>query len=143
MPSIVIDTCVMRLYDSPADPRYKELFEWLAEDGKIYVSKKLVHEYISTGNRNIQILLSEMTRIKENIRMITVESQDIKKFNKDKRYKYSCNIEDQWHSKLVFISPRKKLVSQDKKLNKDINKFPKVDGIKPKAEVKPSSSFYS
>lgn len=146
--SIVIDTCVMRLYDTPADPIYKELFLWLNNHGELYVSKKLVQEYLGTGNRHLSILFSELTRnadlkSKKHPKLTLIKKNVIDGFKKDKSFTYTCNIEDVFHAKLVFISPRKKIVSQDKKLIHDINKFNKVDGIKPCAEAKPQPDFYA
>lgn len=152
MSSIVIDTCVMRLYNAPLDPKYLNLFKWLTERGELYVSQKLVNEYMGTGNRNINILLSQMTRnsSESNIKVepelkptiVKISKKSIEGFIADKRYNYTCNIEDRYHAKLVFLSPRKKLISQDKKILSDINGFKKINGIKPSAETKPDPIFY-
>lgn len=142
MSSIVIDTCVIRLYDAPLDPNYVKLFRWVQNDGTLYITKKLLIEYIGTGNRNIQILLNQLTKHEEKSRLITLKSSQINAFNEDKNYNYTCNLEDIYHSKLVFLSPRKKLISQDKKIIADVNGFKKVDGIKPSAMIRPEPDFY-
>lgn len=142
MSSIVIDTCVIRLYDAPLDPNYIKLFRWVQNDGTLYITKKLLIEYIGTGNRNIQILLNHLTKHEEQSRLITLKSSQINAFNEDKNYNYTCNLEDIYHSKLVFLSPRKKLISQDKKIIADVNGFKKVDGIKPSAMIRPEPDFY-
>lgn len=143
MNSLVIDTCVLRLYDTPADPNYKKLFKWLTESGKLCVTQKLLNEYYGTGNRNIQILLAEFNRDAKNPRLIKYNKSQIESFNDDKNYNYTCNIEDRYHAKLVFLSPRKKIITQDNKLANDINGFRKVDKVKPLATNRPDISFYS
>ncbi|MGB2519093.1 hypothetical protein [Shewanella algae] len=142
MTSIVIDTCVLRLYDAPLDPNYTNLFRWVQSAGTLYVSQKLVNEYIGTGNRNIQILLSALVKHADNIRLVKLKKSDIESFDEDKRYNYTCNKEDVYHAKLVFLSPRKKLVSQDRKILADVNGFKKVNGIQPAAEIRPQPAFY-
>jgi hypothetical protein len=144
----------MRLYSAPLDPKYLVLFKWLAASGELYISQKLVNEYIGTGNRNITVLLSQMLRNSTNNSnlpagrphvmpcMVKVSKKSIEGFTDDRRYNYTCNIEDQYHSKLVFLSPRKKLISQDKKIVSDVNRFKKVLGIKPEAQMKPDQNFY-
>lgn len=142
MTSIVIDTCVLRLYDSPADPIYKDLFYWIKSEGKLCISKKLVQEYVATGNRNITLLLTELSKNSDNMRLKWVENSEIKSFKEDKTYRYTCNIEDINHARLVFLSERKKMISQDKKLIDDINGFKKISGIKPEAAKHPTKDFY-
>lgn len=140
--SIVIDTCVMRLYDAPADPKFKELFLWLQKSGSLVVSQKLIIEYIGTQNRNITILLNKFNLDANNKRIIKLEKEAIESFNEDRIFNYTCNIEDHYHARLVFLSPRKKLISQDNKIINDVNKFKKVDGIKPVATKNPTPDFY-
>ena len=141
MTSIVVDTCVMRLYDNPFDPRLKDFFSWVLESGSLCISQKLLNEYIGTGNKNITILLAELQ--KKEGRIFKVTNSDINNFSLDKKYNYTCNYEDTLHAKLVFLSPRKKMVSQDHKIIKDINGFKKVDKIKPQAVLSPpGKSFY-
>ncbi|MBC9229552.1 hypothetical protein HI850_009450 [bacterium SPL81] len=142
MSSLVIDTCVLRLYDAPADPRYKDLFKWLLETGKLCVTKKLLMEYLGTGNKNIEILLAEFNRNSENSRLVIFKKEQIESFKDDNHFKYTCNIEDRYHAKLVFLSPRKKMVTQDNKLADDINNFRKVDRIQPVAVSHPAKNFY-
>lgn len=140
--SLVVDTCVLRLYDAPADPVYKDLFKWLMEKGKLCVTQKLLNEYLGTGNKNIEVLLAEYVRNSENPRLIRFTKNQIDGFKDDRNYNYTCNIEDRYHAKLVFLSPRKKLVTQDNKLANDINKFKKVDRIQPVAVSHPTMNFY-
>ncbi|QWL65229.1 hypothetical protein [Aeromonas jandaei] len=148
MSSIVIDTCVMRLYNAPLDPKYMELFKWLTTSGELYVTQKLINEYLGTQNRNVSILLTQLLKNSEESskktypRAVKLSKKDIESFSDDKRYNYTCNKEDVYHAKLVFLSPRKKLISQDKKIVSDVNNFKKVDGIKPEAEIKPEPIFY-
>lgn len=142
MSSLVIDTCVLRLYDSPGDPRYKDLFEWITTKGELYITQKLLNEYIGTGNKNIQILLAHLNRNGNNLRLIKVKKEKIESFVEDRKFDYTCNTEDQYHAKLVFISPRKKIVTQDNALTRDINNFKKVNGIQPIAKSHPLKDFY-
>ncbi|ACX96366.1 hypothetical protein Hneap_1536 [Halothiobacillus neapolitanus c2] len=140
--SIVIDTCVIRLYDAPLDPKYCELFNWINTEGTLYISQKLLNEYVSTKNRNIDILLAMLVKNEEKIRIVRISKNQINTFKIDKNFNYTCNNEDIDHSRLVFLSPRKKLISQDLKLISDINRFKKVDGIKPSATKHPDPAFY-
>ncbi len=142
MKSIVIDTCIMRLYDNPIDPVYKDFFNWITHDGTLIISQGLLVEYLRTGNKNISLLLDKLNKNNEKKRLIKIDSKDLKKFKDDKNFNYTCNTEDQMHAKLVFLSNRKKLVSQDGKLIIDINNFHKVGGIKPEAVKRPSKEFY-
>lgn len=137
---IVIDTQVMRLYDTPSDPRYKDLFTWIAKGcGKLAVSQKLLVEYFGTQNPLIGVLINQL--IAEG-RLIRIDSSPIKQFKADKHYGYTCNIEDIWHARLVFISNRKKLVTHDQALCDDVNGFKQVNGVKPSAVKQPAQAFY-
>ncbi|RXP98421.1 hypothetical protein EGL68_00560 [Vibrio parahaemolyticus] len=124
------------------DPKYIALFKWLKVTGKLCISQKLLNEYTGTGNRNITILLSELIKNSENVRLIKYSNAQLKEFNIDRRYKYTANREDREHAKLVFLSPRKKLISRDNKLIADVNGFKKVDGIQPEAQKIPDPTFY-
>ena len=148
--SIVIDTNIMRHYAAPLDPVYLELFQWLIRKGQLIVSQKLISEYVGTGNRELVIFVESLSRhsAKEGEK---IECLPIRKISKkviesfarqDRHYKYTCNIEDIHHARLVFVSPRKKMICGDNKLMKDINRFPKVGGIKPRSERRPDPSFY-
>ena len=142
MSSIVIDTNIMSLYDAPIEPSYAELFRWLEKTGVLYVSQHLLTEYGRTGNQNIMILLAQLGKHAGNNRIIKISKDDIKMFKDDKRTKYTCNKEDINHARLTFLSPRKKMITEDGKLTKDINRFKKVSGIKPSAVEKPDASYY-
>lgn len=142
MSSVVIDTCVLRLYNNPLDPVYAELFDWLNDTGVLYVNNKLLNEYVGTGNRNIDVLLMKLVKDGKNKRLVKIGKDKIESFLLDKHYNYTCNKEDQYHSKMVFLSPRKKLISQDKKIVNDVNNFKKVDGIQPEAVSHPVKEFY-
>jgi len=143
MSSLVVDTCVIRLYDLPLDPAYAELFKWIDEEGILYVNKKLVGEYISTGNRQVSILLQKLTKDSKKKRLIDIKKSEIERFDLDRNFRYTCNFEDQYHSKTVFLSPNKKLITQDKKLLGDVNRFKKVAGKKPEAVIRPKKDFYA
>jgi hypothetical protein len=136
---IVIDTNIIRLYDAPADSIFKQLFKWLGEQGSLVVSQKLVAEYEGIGNKLLAGLVARLIATK---RFIRVETHDIKAFTEDRRYRYTCNHEDRWHARLVFLSTRKLLVSRDNNLVNDVNGFRKINGIKPKATKSPEPDFY-
>lgn len=136
---IVIDTNVIRLYDKPKDKRFLAFFKWLREKGTLGVSKKLIAEYGGTGNRLIFVLINELQK---KGRYDLIPNKKIKEFKKDKNFNYTCNNKDIYHARLVFLSKRKLLVGFDTKLVNDINRFKKVDGVKPKACKKPSPGFY-
>ncbi len=136
---IVIDTNVIRLYDEPADPIFKALFKWLGERGSLVVSQKLVVEYGGTGNPLLAGLISQLIARK---RFIRVQKHELDSFTADRHYNYRCNPKDKWHARLVFISPRKLLVSLDNNFVADVNGFRKVDGIKPRASRHPPKDFY-
>jgi hypothetical protein len=140
MKDIIIDTNVIKLYDTPADPRYKELFTWLSERGALAMSMKLLNEWIGTGNRLLAPLVDRL--IKEG-RHNGISSAQLKAFtSEDKHYNYTCNKKDIDHARLVFLSDRKLLVAGDHKLRKDVNGFRKVSNIQPRAEQHPAPSFY-
>ncbi len=139
MKDIVIDTNVIRLYDTPADPRFKALFIWLSSSGTLSVSKKLLNEYFGTGNRLLAPLINRLIAGK---RFVAIESSEIKAFTLDRHFRYTCNYKDRWHARLVFLTTRKRLVSFDIPLVKDVNRFRKVDGIKARACHVPVPDFY-
>ena len=130
MNDIVIDTNVMRLFDAPADRRYKALFEWIVNFGYLALSQKLVVEYFGSGNRLLAVLINDLTNKK---RINRIGSGLINNFTEDRHYKYTCNGEDILHARLVFLSRRKLLVTIDNRLETDVNGFRKVDGTKPQA----------
>src|SRR5437762_14387561 len=117
---IVIDTNVIRLYDKPADPIFKALFKWLGEKGSLVVSQKLLIEYVGTGNILLAGLISQLIKKK---RFIRVQNHALNSFTADRHYNYRCNPKDKWHARLVFLSPRKLLVSLDNNLVSDVNRF--------------------
>lgn len=137
---IIIDTNTIRLYDNPADPLIKALFLWLKDHGTLTVSKKLIVEYVGIGNKDLAGLLNHL--IVQN-RYRLVSTIDLKKFSEDKRYKYTCNLKDKWHAKLVFLSIRKLLVTGDNPLCNDVNNFKTINKIQPRATKRPNPSFYT
>ena len=136
---LVIDTNVLILYDNPPDEIFTDLFTWLANEGTLVVSQKLVVEYGRASHRLLPGLIDQLIKAK---RFIRIGSQEIKDFN-DQHYRYRCNSEDVWHARLVFLSPRKRLVSFDDKLVDDVNNFKKVQKIKPQATKVPTREFYA
>ena len=136
---IVIDANVMRLYDKPADPLFKQLFAWLASKGVLCVSPYLMREYQEAGNRDLAGLILMLIDAK---RFDSIPKAKIDSFTDDKHYKYTCNFKDIRHARLVFLSARKRLVSFDKKLRDDVNGFRKVKRVQPSAVRTPDKSFY-
>jgi hypothetical protein len=136
---IVIDTNVMRLYDKPADKTFVDLFAWLGEKGTLTVSQKLINEYEGTGNRLLAGLIDRLTK---SSRYNRINNSALKAFNEDRHYNYTCNGQDRWHARLVFLSIRKRLVSIDNRLVNDVNDFRRVSGIKPRATRSPPKNFY-
>ena len=136
---IVIDSGVMRLYDNPKDERIRNLFGWLHAQGVLAVNQRLVAEYVGQGNRLVAALLDHLGR---QARLIRCSNAQLRAFKADRHFKYRCNIEDIDHARLVFISCRKRLVSFDNKLRLDINRFPRVNKIKPRAMARPSTEFF-
>lgn len=135
---LVVDSCVMRLFDTPSDPNYQILFQWIKEVGTLCVSNPLINEYNRHGNQLVWALLNYLGT--QN-RLNKISNNDLKSFNLDKNFSYSCNGEDISHARLTFCSTRKKLVSFDGKLRDSVNGFKRVNGIKPKAVKTPSSDF--
>ena len=136
---IVLDTNVIRLYDKPKDPVIAQLFAWLVSSGTLAVSQKLVNEYYGTGNRQVAALLLFLGR---EVRLQRISTSAISKFASDRHYQYTCNYKDRDHARLTFLSTRKKLVSFDGKLVKDVNGFRKVGGKQPAASKSPAADFY-
>lgn len=137
---IVIDTQVMRLYDTPSDPNYKLLFTWLTNGcGKLAISHKLLNEYNGTTNRLIGVLLNKLS---SEGRLIKISNAQLKSFTLDNHYQYTCNQKDVDHARLVFLSNRKKLVTHDQPLANDVNRFKKVNKVQPTAVKHPSHIYY-
>jgi hypothetical protein len=137
---IVADANVMRLYDKPSDPDMQRFFAWLASAGTLAVSSWLLEEYGRTQNRDLAGLIQLLMRAK---RLSRIDNPVINAFSDDRHYGYTCNYKDIRHARLVFLSRRKRLVTIDRKLRNDVNGFPKVHKIKPRAVKVPSSEFYS
>jgi hypothetical protein len=136
---LVIDTNVIVLYDNPPDDTFRKLFSWLGQTGTLVVSQKLVVEYVGASDKLLAGLIAQLMKDK---RLLRIGSQEIKSF-KDDHYAYTCNRKDVWHARLVFLSPRKRLVSFDDKLVKDVNGFRKVNKIQPQATKSPKPEFYA
>ena len=139
MTDIIIDTNVMRLYDKPKDEEFIALFNWLKEKGTLVVNQNLISEYCGHGNPLLMPLIDFLSR---DSRLIKISTQDIKNFELDKHYTYTCNKSDITHARTVFLSKRKKFIGFDKKLGKDINRLKKIDGVKTTATRKPITNFY-
>lgn len=137
---IVVDSCVMRLYDAPGDPNYKIFFAWLHGKGTLCISHPMLNEYNRHGNQLIPALLNYLTT--QN-RLTRIPNKTLNAFSADKNYAYLCNALDIPHARLTFVSKRKKLVSFDEKLRKSVSKFKKVDGIKPSATALPDAAFFN
>lgn len=135
---IVVDSCVMRLYNSPGDPNLKYFFAWLKDDGTLCLSNPMLSEYQRHGNPLIASLLNYLGA--QN-RLIHVSNATIKSFTSDRGYAYICNAADIPHARLTFVSTRKKLVSFDNNLRTSVSKFKKINGIKPTATKVPDAAF--
>lgn len=127
MKDVVVDVGVMKLYDQPKDDCFRSFFSWLCAKGTLVASKGLVSEYGRQGNQLVFVLIS---RLQREGRYVLAANREIKDFKRDKHFKYTCNKQDIPHARLVFLSPRKRLISIDKKMVSDVNRFPKVDGVK-------------
>jgi hypothetical protein len=136
---IVVDTNVIKLYNNPGDPLIRALFFWIRDHGTLTISQKMLIEYGGIGNRDLAGLLN---RLQLDQRLNPIKTQEFKNFASDLHYSYTCNSKDRWVAKLVFLSFRKKLVANDKRLVNDINRFKKVNGIKPQATKSPNAQFY-
>jgi len=133
---IVIDANVMRLYDKPKDTSIKRLFLWLRKSGTLACNRLLIAEYNRSSNPLIMTLINELQR---DGRYNLFANNTIYSFSMDTHFNYTCNRQDISNARLVFLSNRKRLVSFDKNLRKDINSFPKVSGTKPCACRVPNS----
>ncbi len=136
---IVIDVNVMCLYDTKKRNKFTPLFFWLREKGSLVVGPSLLQEYGGSRKNAIMVLINELHR---EGRYDNIVRSRIKSFKEDRHFKYTCNFKDQEHAKVVFLSYRKKLVTLDNNLRADVNKFNKVDGIKPSACNNPVPAFY-
>lgn len=137
---IIVDSCIMCLYDKPKEQCLLELFCWIRSEGTLRVGKGLLREYGGTNNKLVFALLDELHR---GGRLKPINKDDVNNFKEDNHFKYTCNKKDREHARVVFLSCRKKLVSLDKKLVNDINRFKKVNSIKPSACSYPDNSFYN
>lgn len=125
---IVVDANVMRLYDNPKHQDIRALFDWLASSGSLAISQKLLNEYVASTNGFVLVLINRLIR---DGRYHMYPKRDLEGFTMDRHYRYTCNKKDIHHARLVFLSYRKRLISFDKKLRKDVNEFRRIDGIKP------------
>lgn len=135
---VVIDSCVMRLYDTPGDPKLQFLFKWLYDTGTLCLSRPLLNEYNRHGN---PLIASLLLYLGAQDRLAHIPNSVLKEFDLDKGYKYLCNKADIPHARLTFVSKRKRLVSFDDKLRESVSKFKKVNGIKPSATKSPDAKF--
>lgn len=136
---IVIDTNVMRLYDTPKDSIFIDFFKWIKEKAFLRMSQKLLIEYDRSGNKKILILINELQR---KGRYALVRNQELNSFTDDRHFNYTCNHEDINHARLVFISNSKRLIAFDNNLVKDVNSYHKINGVKPCACKKPKKCCY-
>ena len=125
---LVVDANVMRLYDKPKDKAIVALFKWIKKKGVLSVNQKLINEYAGSGNRLVMILINELIR---DDRLNRIQRKALSLFTLDRHFHYRCNRKDIIHARTVFLSNRKCCIAFDKKLREDINRFKKVDGIKP------------
>ncbi len=133
---MVVDANVMGLYDNPDDPIFRRLFKWIYNTGVLTVSQKLKTEYGRINKPHIMILLS---RLNLEGRLNTISKSQLSAFTADEHFKYTCNYEDIVHAHTVFLSHRKRCITFDKKFRDDINRFKRVDGIKPCACREPKN----
>lgn len=133
---VVVDANVMRLYDKPKDPIFVRLFVWIKNTGELTVNQKLIIEYGRINKKQIMILLNEIHR---DGRLKHISKSQLSDFSADRHFKYTCNGKDVVHARTVFLSCRKRCISFDRKLRDDINKFKKVNNIKPCACRNPTN----
>tara|TARA_B100000315_G_C14374920_1_gene494727 strand:- start:196 stop:636 length:441 start_codon:yes stop_codon:yes gene_type:complete len=124
---VVIDANIMCFFDKPNQPEILKLFKWLKTSGTLAVSRKLVNEYMGCSSRPILILINYLSRVG---RYHLYSNKDIDAFKLDRHYNYTCNRKDISHARLVFLSFRKRLITSDRRLANDVNKFKRIKGIK-------------
>lgn len=127
---IVVDANVMALYGTSAAGKHRDLFAWLRCCGGLCVSKAILKEYCRQGSPLVASLLDSLLKEK---RCSSIANSTLKAFIADTGYNYTCNVQDINVARTVFRSFRKSLVSLDNKLRVDVNNFPAVNGVQPKA----------
>ena len=123
MKDIVVDTTVMRLLGGAGNPEFVDFFKWLRRDGVLTVSTYLLKEYSGIGSQQIAALI-ETLRNSNPCRFNKIEKRTIDNFN-DGHFRYTCNVKDHCHVKLVMLSFRKLALSQDLAFVNDVNEFPR------------------
>jgi hypothetical protein len=127
---VVVDANTMHLYGSKAAASHKAMFQWLDCCGSLCISQFLVNEYSRQGSIFVAALLHKLTR---EGRLSKIKNSTLRAFEPiDANYHYTCDT-DRPVARTVFRSYRKLLVSSDQRLLNDVNGFPTVGGVKPRA----------
>ncbi|RIV44019.1 hypothetical protein [Flagellimonas pelagia] len=146
MKDLFIDNNIAKNFASPIDQNYKDLISWIndfdqelvenepnkiVEFAHLMVSQKLLVEYLKSSRNcskpnSIPSIIDRLTR---QGRLLKKSKEDIKDFiekNFSKKIEKSLlsNQEDHCHIATVLLSTRKKCLTYDENLTKDLIDFP-------------------
>lgn len=140
MKDIFVDTSSAQNLSNPKSQGYKDLLEWLKKDGHLVYSDGLLRE-IGQGN---QVLLTLINKLIADGRSNKIKNNQLNNLTIKKSIErnFISNWKDRIHIKTVILSNRKLAIALDNNLRRDINLYPKVDGVKPVAVDCPTKCCY-
>lgn len=140
MKDIFLDTNLSKKLINPVESEYLEFLNWLYKEGVLVMSNKLQAEY-GRGNQNLVVIIHRLT-ISGRLNFITNKELQEYVFPKKTENKLLSNYADRVHIKSILLSKRKMAIVGDTNLMRDINKYQRIDGIKPIAVDNPNKIDY-
>ena len=129
-PDLFIDSNISGHIAKPPDDHYRDLIRWLFAEGCLVICRSLRREYCDAvrgsglGRMTLPVIVGQLTRAG---RLKRYSKKDLKRFLIKERVakRLLSNRADHDYIKIVMMSDRKLALTEDKKLRRDINDFPK------------------
>jgi hypothetical protein len=129
---VFVDNNVAKNFCNPVDPEFKEFVRWLFLRGTLVVSNKIINEYSrscggSHSRSNILVIIDHQLRRKRLMKISNAEIDSIA-FTKAELRLIKSNRSDHQHLKVVRLSRRRLVITNDGNFANDVVKLPCISG---------------
>ena len=138
-----VDSNLSGHFARPVKPEYRELIQWLSEEGCLVACQSLIREYHAAvrGARSQTTLVAIVDRLQRDGRLRHFSKNKLRAFRMPPTVQRNLqsNRADHDFIKIVLLSDRKLGLSKDRNLARDINNYP---GYQAKVARAPSKIDY-
>lgn len=142
-PDLFVDSNLSGHFAKPVKPEYRELIQWLSEEGWLVTCQSLIREYHAAvrGATSQTTLVAIVGRLQRDGRIRRFSNKDLREFSMSTavQRRLRSNPADHDFIKVVLLSDRKLGLSEDRNLTRDINNYP---GYQAKIASAPSEIDY-